>query len=120
MSALFTYLLRMLVLAAVTLSLVATGFAHRAPDADERLAAAMVAAGASVQDICGGPGPVGGHSDPLCQACQIAGGADLPLRITLAQPAALVWLARVFAPRENKSVARVLDMSRIPQAPPVS
>lgn len=109
----------MVLLALLTLSLVATGFAHRMPDADDQTVAAMLAAGASVADICGTAGDGSRHADPLCQACQIAGGADLPQFSGPVRPAALQLLAEVTAPRENVRAARVLDLARAPQGPPV-
>lgn len=120
MLAFVTQLRRIGLLAALTLALVATGFAHRIPGADEQTVAAMAAAGATIHDICGELGQSGRHGDPLCQACQIAGGADLPPLSGAVQPAVLVRQAAVTAPRENRRVARVLDPARTPQGPPLA
>ena len=119
MLAIVTPLRRIVLLALLTLSLVASGFAHRMPIADDQTVAVMLAAGASVADICGAAGDGTGHADPLCQACQIACGADLPHSAGPVRPAALVLLAEVTAPRENARAARVLDLARAPQGPPV-
>ncbi len=110
---------RMVLLAVLTLSLVATGYGHRVPGAEDQTVAAMVAAGASVEDICGLLGDAPRHADPLCQACQIAGGVDLPPLAGVVRPAALILLAEVTAPRESRRVPRVLDPARSPQGPPV-
>jgi hypothetical protein len=119
MLAFVTQFRRMVLLAVLTLSLVATGFAHRMPDADDRTLAAMLAAGASVADICGAAGDGSRHADPLCEACQIAGGAGLPQLSGPVHPAALLLLAEIDAPRENARTERVLDLARAPQGPPV-
>lgn len=110
---------RTVLLAVLTLALVATGFAHRAPTADETTLAAMTAAGATLADLCGELGQPGRHVDQLCQACQIAGGADLPPTAGGIVPADLVLRAASPAPRENRRVARVLDLARTPQGPPL-
>lgn len=120
MPAFVTQLHRMALLTVLALALVATGFAHRLPNADEQVVAAMAAAGASMADICGDLGQPGRHADSACQACQIVGGADLPLPTGAVLRADLVLLAVVPAPRENRRAARVLDLSRTPQGPPLA
>lgn len=110
----------MVLLAVLTLSLVATGFAHHLPGTDDQTLAAMAAVGASAADICGDLGKTDHHADPLCQACHIVGGADLPAPAGAVLPAGLVLIAAVPAPRENRHVARVLDLSRTPQGPPLA
>ncbi len=111
---------RIVLLAVLALSLGATGFAHRAPSVDDQAIAAMAAVGASAADICGEIGSPGRHADALCQACQIAGGADLPPRVDPGRPADLVILAASPAPRAIRAVTRVLDLSRAPQGPPLA
>jgi hypothetical protein len=120
MSAFVMQLHRMALLTVLALALVATGFAHRLPNADEQIVAAMAAAGASVADICGDLGQPGRHADSACEACQIVGGAGLPLPTGAVLPAELVLLAAVLAPRESRRAVRVLDLSRTPQAPPLA
>lgn len=119
MQALVTHFRRIGLLAVLTLSLVATGFAHRMPDADVDTLVAMAAAGASPADLCGQLGQSSRHANALCQACQIAGGADLPPEPGGVEPAALVLVAAIVAPRENRRVLRVLDLSRTAQGPPL-
>lgn len=111
---------RMVLLAVLTLSLVATGFAHRLPGAEEQTAAAMLAAGATPSDICGEFAPSNGHANGRCEACQIAGGADIPPRVAAVFPAAMALVAEVTAPRESRHATRVLDPVRTPQGPPVA
>ncbi|MFO1201648.1 MAG: hypothetical protein U1E58_03325 [Tabrizicola sp.] len=112
--------LRMALLAVLTLSLVATGWAHRAPEVPDEALAFMAATGATVADFCGDVGQDGRHADPLCQACQISGGADLPVLANLPQPLVVPAEVDSRSPRENRTVARVLDLSRAPQGPPVA
>jgi len=111
---------RMALLAVLTLSLVATGFAHRLPNAEDQTVAAMLASGAALSDICGELAGTPRHADSLCQACQIAGGADVPPLTGAVVPAALVLVAEVTAPRESRRIARVLDPARTPQGPPAA
>lgn len=118
MPVLFLQLRRTVLLAVLTLALVATGYAHRLPGPGDQAAAAMLLAGASAADICGDLGSPGRHADPLCQACQIAGGAAVPEHGGAVHPAALVLVAAVSAPRESRQTARVLDDARPAQGPP--
>ncbi len=113
-------LYRMVLLAALTLSLVATGFAHRATGSEDLVAAQMAVAGVASDDICGELGQTGRHADSLCEACQLEAGADLPLSAGPLRKADLVLLAATPAPRENRRVPRVLDLSHTPQAPPLA
>ncbi|MES2813387.1 MAG: hypothetical protein V4720_00665 [Pseudomonadota bacterium] len=119
MSAFVLQLHRMVVLAVLSVALVGTGFAHRAPVADEQTVAAILLSGATAADICGTLGESGRHVDPLCQACQITGGTDLPPLAPVVRPLGLTLLADVSAPRESRRVERVLDLSRTPQGPPL-
>jgi hypothetical protein len=120
MSAFFAQLHRMVLLAVLTVSLVATGFAHRLPGNEDQTLAAIAAAGATVADICGQLGGSGPHAAPLCQACLITGCADLPPVAAKLLRHDLVLVAEVSAPRENLYVGRVLDPSRTPQGPPLA
>lgn len=111
---------RMVLLAVLTLSLVATGYAHRMPTDEDRTVVAMLAAGAALADICGEFSETPAHADPLCQACQIAGGADVPSLAGAVSPAALVLVEEVAAPRESRRVDRTLDPARTAQGPPIA
>ena len=69
---------QLMLLAVLTVALVATGFAHRLPSTDDTALAAYALAGGDIADLCGdldGDG-LPDHGD--CPACQIAGSADLP------------------------------------------
>ncbi|MFM7336248.1 MAG: hypothetical protein ACKO1H_17895 [Tabrizicola sp.] len=110
--------LRMVFLAVLTVALVATGWGHRVavPTSDEL--ALMAATGATAADICGDVGPGGRHADSLCQACQISGGACLPLPVAPLADLRLAPSTVLAAPVESDVIARVLDLSRMPQGPP--
>lgn len=109
--------LRMALLVILSVALVATGWAHRGPDLGDEARAFLIATGSTPADLCG-TGKDAAHSDPLCQACQIAGGAVLPTLAETPRPLPLVTLAFVGAPGENLIAARVLDLARPPQGPP--
>lgn len=110
--------------ALVTLALVATGFAHRMPSAqDEARDAALafvLATGASLADICGDDpgGDTLGKVD--CLACQITGAADLPPAIMSLIDLNLAFHAAVIAPRETVALARAQGPAHRPQGPPVA
>lgn len=111
--------LRMALLAVLTVALVATGWAHRVPEASGEALAFMAATGATAADFCG---DVGGakHADPLCQACQIVAGADLPLPAGVVVPLELAVGPMPLHRLDAIVVARVLDLSHAPQGPPVA
>lgn len=113
---------RALLLAALTVALVATGFAHRMPSTGERAGdqalALALAYGASLKDLCADGKAGDQHQGPGCLACQIAGTADLPPVPGDLQKLELVFLATVTAPRESRAALRVLDLSNAPQGPP--
>ena len=111
---------RALLMVALTVALVATGFAHRLPStADQGLALAL-ANGATLQDLCAGGEAGDQHQGPGCLACQIAGAADLPPALGDLQKLDLVVLAAVTAPRESRTSPRILDPSNAPQGPPTA
>lgn len=112
--------LRMALLAVLTVALVATGWAHRAPAPAGDVLAFMAATGATAADFCGDVGPGDRHGDPLCQACQISGGADLPPLVTALAQLRLTPAQVLVHPGTSGVVTRVLDLSRAPQGPPVA
>ncbi len=116
----FMLRLRVALFAILAVALVATGWAHRAPDVNDKVLAFLVANGATADDFCGGAGVPGSHGDPLCQACHISGGADLPPPETGPVRTDQAAEVAVTAPRENLTVVRVLDLARSPQGPPVA
>jgi hypothetical protein len=111
---------RALVLLALTVALTATGFAHRMPSAQDGAVAFAIANGVTLADLCAGDLDGDGHRDPHCMACQIAGSADLPPATPGLIDLELAFVASVIAPSESRAVARVLDPSHTPQAPPVA
>lgn len=111
--------LRMALLALVTLALVATGWAHRMPDTSDEARAFLAATGATAADFCGDVGG-GAHADPLCQACQIAGGLDLPSLAGAVLPLDLRIGTASLRPDHGVAIVRALDLSHAPQGPPVA
>jgi hypothetical protein len=111
--------LRMALLALVTLALVATGWAHRMPDVPDEALAFIISTGATPADFCGDVGG-GTHDDPLCQACQIAGGLDLPPLAGAALQLDLRIAQAALHPDHGVVLTRALDLSHAPQGPPVA
>jgi hypothetical protein len=112
--------LRMALLATLTVALVATGWAHRVPDVSDKALAFLAATGATAADLCGEVGQGGLHVDPLCQACQIVGGADVPQLCGPPRRAELSVAVGMVVPRGPRVVARALDLAHRPQGPPVA
>jgi hypothetical protein len=111
---------RLMLLAVLTVALVATGFAHRLPSTDDAALSAYALAGGDIAELCGdldGDG-LPDHGD--CPACQIAGGADLPPASPTLRNADLAFVAQVVAPRESRAVRAVLDPARGLRAPPLA
>ena len=111
---------RALLLVALTVALVATGFAHRMPSTADQSLVLALANGATLADLCADGEAGDQHQGPGCLACQIAGSADLPPALGDLQKLELVFLATVTAPRESRTVPRVLDPSNAPQGPPTA
>ncbi|WP_146286887.1 hypothetical protein [Gemmobacter aquaticus] len=110
-----TILRQMLLLAVLTVALVATGFAHRAPAMDDVALQAYVRAGG---DLCGDADGDGLPDHGKCPACQIVGSADLPSISTSILDADLIVVATIAAPRESRAVRGVLDPALGMRAPP--
>jgi hypothetical protein len=111
---------RAVLLAALTLALVATGFAHRMPGAQDGALALALANGVSLEDFCG-DGPDGkARGGAPCLACQISGSADLPPAQDTLIRLELAFAAATIAPRESRAVARTLDPANAPQGPPAA
>jgi len=109
---------RALVVVALTVALIATGFGHRMGVQQDEALAFAVANGLTAADICGddmGGGSLGGAG---CLACQITGSADLPPAAKGLIELDLAFVATVIAPRETRAVVRVLDPGHSPQGPP--
>jgi hypothetical protein len=111
--------LRMALLALLSLALIATGWGHRAPNPSDEALAFMAATGATAADFCGDVGD-GTHRDPLCQACQIAGGVDLPPLPGAVLPLDLRVALATLRPYQSVAVLRTRDFAHAPQGPPVA
>lgn len=111
---------RVVLVAALTVALVATGFAHRMPGPQDEALAFALANGASLADICGDDLGGADHRASDCQACRIAGSADLPPASQTLVDLNLAFHAAVVAPRESFAQARVIDLANRPQGPPVA
>ncbi|MBN8630658.1 MAG: hypothetical protein J0L76_07370 [Rhodobacterales bacterium] len=110
---------RAVLVAALTVALVATGFAHRLPGPQDEALAFALENGVSLEDICGDFGKAP-HPGPECQACQIAGTADLPPLTGARIDLELAFQAAVIAPREVHARLRPDDPANRPQGPPVA
>jgi hypothetical protein len=112
------HLHRGLILAALTIALVATGFAHRMPTQQDD-ALAFVIANGGLSDICGEV-PGDSHATADCLACQISGTADVPHQAQTLIDLELAFEAAVITPRESRALSRVFDPANRPQGPPVA
>jgi hypothetical protein len=111
---------RVVLLAALTVALVGTGFAHRiAIPQDDALAFAL-ANGVSLADICGDDLEGGTHAGTDCQACQITAAADLPPLTGVQVDLELAFQAAVVAPLEVRAALHEVDPAHRPQGPPVA
>ncbi len=111
---------RLAFLAVLSIALVATGFVHRLPTANEVVVDAYVLAGGDLADLCaeGGADKHVSHRD--CVACTTASIADLPAAVSSAHDADLAFVAEVVAPRASRAVRAVSDPARGLRAPPLT
>lgn len=116
----FQMLHRAVLLVALTVALVATGFAHRMPDLQDEALAFALQNGASAGDFCGEDPFKAAHGGAECQACHIAGTADLPPLTGAQINLELAFHAEVVAPREARALSRPTDPAHPPQGPPVA
>ena len=116
----FQMLHRAVLLVALTVALVATGFAHRMPDLQDEALAFALQNGASASDFCGEDPFKAAHGGAECQACHIAGTADLPPLTGAQINLELAFHAEVVAPREARALSRPTDPAHPPQGPPVA
>jgi hypothetical protein len=118
---LFHQLHRLALLVALAVSLTATGFAHQIEAPDQAAAKAFALAnGATAADLCGNGTSGDSHADARCLACQIAGTAGLPPASGALSDLDFALLSRGPTPQESRAVARRLNLSYAPQAPPVA
>lgn len=112
-------LCRMAAFCLLTLALLATGFAHRAPSAqDKALQSAWAMAGGNWSGICGDAGDDGAPAHVKCPACQLAGSADLPPAPASVQDTVPRLLAVLATPAPEAPVRPVLDPAHGSRAPP--
>jgi hypothetical protein len=108
-------------IAVLTIALIATGFGHRTPaPEDQALMAVALANGASPADFCGDQPGGGGHLGSDCLACQIAGAADLPPAKAMLIDIEFAYAANLVAAGESRLVERVRDLGHPSQGPPVA
>ena len=110
---------RLALFVALTVALVATGMAHRLPNAQDEAVAFALAIGADASDFCGDT-PGASHPAPDCLACQISGGADLPPVTGAFALLPRVATAGLAAPHLNPALPPTRDPSHPPQGPPVA
>lgn len=111
---------RTLLLVALTIALVGTGFAHRVTAAEDQALAFVLATGATAADICDDATPGDDHRGPSCLACQIAGGADLPPVIGAVRPLDVANVARIAVADKVVPLRHRLDHAHAAQAPPAA
>jgi hypothetical protein len=111
---------RVALLVALTVALVATGFAHRMPSAEDEALAFALQNGASLGDFCGVDPAKALHGGAECQACQITGTADLPPLTGPRIDLELAFHAEIIAPREIRALLHPTDPAHPPQGPPTA
>jgi len=111
---------RALLLVALTVALVATGFAHRMPSAGDQSLVLALANGATLEDLCAEGGAGDEHSGPSCLACQIAGAADLPPVQGALIDLELADVTTIIALQETSALARASNLAHRPQGPPAA
>ena len=105
--------------AVLALALIATGFQHRMPTADDTAMYSFMLAGGELADICADADGDGLPDQPDCPACHIVGLAHVPAMDVGIHDANLVFVASVIAPRESRAVRAVLDPANGLRAPPL-
>jgi hypothetical protein len=113
-------LLRLILVSAIVIAFVATGFLHRIPLAADSSLQAFVLAGGELADLCADTDGDGLPDPGDCPACQIVASADLPKANLTFHAADLAFVASVVAPRESRAVRMVLDPARGMRAPPLA
>lgn len=111
---------RLLLVAFLTLALVATGFSHRVLSSEDVALQSYVLSGGDLAELCAdGTGDgLADHGD--CPACHIVAVADLPDMDLTLRAADFAFVAKVVAPRESRALRTVLDPARGLRAPPLA
>lgn len=108
------------VVVAVAFALLATGFGHRAPTADDAMLEAYAFAHGSIGTLCGDTDGDGVANRADCPVCHIVGVASLPVADLSLHDADLILIATVVAPRINRAARRVRDPALGLRAPPAA
>ncbi len=111
---------RLMLLAAITFALVATGFSHRIPSPDDLALQVFAMSGGDLSDICADTDGDGNPDHGDCPACHIAGSADLPTAVSGVHDANLAFETAIVAPRESRAVRAVLNPAHGMRAPPLA
>lgn len=110
----------LLLVAFLTLALVATGFSHRVLSSDDVALQSYVLSGGDLADLCADANGDGLPDHMECPACHIVAAMDLPDAELSLQAADFVFVAKVVAPRESRALRTVLDPARGMRAPPLA
>lgn len=116
----FTLFHRLVLMLALIVALVATGFGHRIPSSNDSMIEAFVLSGGSLADLCADTDGNGLPDHGDCPACHIVASADLPEADLTLRDADLAFVAKVVAPRESRALRMVLDPARGMRAPPLA
>jgi hypothetical protein len=111
---------RIVLIFALTVALVAAGYGHRMPSANDSMIEAFLLSGGSLADLCADTNGDGLPDHGDCPACHIVASAGLPDAGLTFHEADLAFVAKVVAPRENRAVRVVLDPARGMRAPPLA
>jgi hypothetical protein len=103
----------------LALALIAVGFGHRMPSAEDARVEAFVLAGGDLSDICGDIGD-GSVAHRPCPACQIVSAIALPENAGPVRPAELRLLAEVAAEEDPAAITFRRDPARGLRAPPLA
>jgi hypothetical protein len=111
---------RLVLIFALTVALVATGYGHRIPSANDSMIEAFLLSGGSLADLCADTDGDGQPDHGDCPACHIVASPDLPDADLTLHDADLAFVAKVVAPRESRAVRGVLDPALGMRAPPLA
>jgi hypothetical protein len=110
----------LLLVAFITLALVATGFSQRVLTSEDVALQSYLLSGGDLADLCADANGDGLPDHLECPACHIVAAANLPDAELTLQAADFVFVAKVVAPRESRALRTVLDPARGMRAPPLA
>ncbi|QYZ69554.1 hypothetical protein [Neotabrizicola shimadae] len=111
---------RLVLMFILTAALIATGFGHRMPSANDSMIDAFLLSGGSLADLCGDTDGNGLPDHGDCPACHIVASAELPDANLTLNDVDLAFVAKVIAPGESRALRTVLDPARGMRAPPLT